>query len=119
MSNNNAKFSIAASNSLGTSTHETGTNLSLNSNSLRFYTASGTRRRKHSATSEMRAGLCAALMASCADIRKVTIRDTGICFHSRIRMRSGRIIFRKAYSLQNLAGLLAEGIALMEKGGES
>lgn len=120
MFDNSNHFQAAATTGLGTSAHETGTGFSipsLNSNRLRFYSPLGTRRRKPSATSEMRAGLCAALASAHAGIRKITIRDTGICFHSHVKLRSGRVIFRKAYSLQNLAGMLAEGINLMEKGG--
>lgn len=120
LNNDSNHFQAAATTGLGTSAHETGTGFSipsLNSNRLRFYAPSGTRRRKPSATSEMRAGLCAALAADHAGIRRVKIKDCGILFSARVWFRSGRVIHHKAYSLPRLAVLLIEGINLMEKGG--
>lgn len=123
MLNNQLNTSSAAQLSgTGTSAHETGiigSSLSLNSNALRSYTPAGTRRRKASSTSGMRAALCETLIALHPGIRRIKIKDFGILFSARIWMRSGRIIHRTAYSLQNLAGLLAEGVCAMEKGGEA
>lgn len=122
MQNYNVASNAVMSNSNGTYAHETGiigSSLSLNSNALRSYIPAGTRRRKASSTSGMRAALCETLTALHPGIRRIKIKDFGILFSARIWMRSGRIIHRTAYSLQNLAGLLAEGVCAIEKGGEA
>lgn len=113
----NAKVSTAANNSLGTSAHETGiilSSLSFNSNALRYYTPTGTRHRKASGTTTMRSVLCSTMLAAYPDIRRIKIKDCGILFSARIWMRSGRVIHQKAYSLQNLSGLLREKLELMQ-----
>lgn len=98
--------------SLGTSAHETGICFSFNSNALRFYSPSGTRRRRASSSAPMREILCRALLAGYPDIRRIKIKDCGIIFSARIWMRSGRVIHHKAYSLRNLSGILRTKVEL-------
>ena len=93
----------------GTSANETGTQ-QFNSNALRFYNAEGKRRRKPSQSSAMRQQLIAFLTTAYPNIRRIKVHDTGILFTARIWTYGGRVIHQKAYSLQNLYGLLDEGI---------
>lgn len=112
MLNNIQTLPTAATNSFGTSAHETGISFSthlLNSNVLRSYNPeTGKRRRKKSSTSVLRSELCTWMLATYIGIRKITIRDTGIYFHSHIYLHTGRVIYRKAYSLPNLISMMAE-----------
>lgn len=114
MLNNQLNTSSAAQLSgTGTSAHETGIGFftpSSGSNALRSYTPAGTRRRKKSSTTTLRVELCARFLSTYAGIRKITIRDTGIYFHSHIRMHSGRVVYRKAYTLHGLVALLVKGM---------
>lgn len=94
----------------GASAYETGTQ-SFSSNALRSYNSQGKRRHKPSVTSSMRAALVASLMKAYTGIRRIKIKDTGIDFRARVWMQSGRVVHRSAYNLQNLYGLLNEGIS--------
>lgn len=93
----------------GTPASENGTQL-FNSNALRSYNAEGKRRRKPSQSSAMRQQLIVSLTTAYPVIRRIKVHDTGILFTARIWTYGGRIIHQKAYSLQNLYGLLNEGI---------
>lgn len=93
----------------GTSAYETGTQ-SFSTNALRFYNAEGKRRRKASATSALRSEMAVALMNDCPSVRCVKIHDSGIEFQARVRLQGGGIVYRTAYNLQNLYGLLLDGI---------
>lgn len=110
----NAKVSTAATNSFGTSAHETGINLQLlsfNSNSLRYYShVTGTRKRKPATTSAMRQALVEAILKAYPGIRRVKIKDCGRLFSARAWFYGGRVAHVKAYSLQNLHNLLYEQI---------
>ncbi len=100
-----------------TSAHETGIRffiLSLDSNTLRYYTPFGKRRRKLSDSATMRQALCNAMLSEYPGIRRIKIKDCGIRFYSRVWMHSGRVIHHKAYSLRNLAGILCEKVENQE-----
>jgi hypothetical protein len=100
-----------------TSAHETGIRffiLSLDSNTLRYYTPFGKRRRKSSDSATMRQSLCNAMLSEYPGIRRIKIKDCGIRFYARVWMHSGRVIHHKAYSLRNLAGILCEKVENQE-----
>ena len=93
----------------GTSAYETGTQ-SFSTNAFRFYNAEGKRRRKASATSALRSEMAVTLMNDCPSVRCVKIHDSGISFSARVKLHGGGTVHRTAYNLQNLYGLLLEGI---------
>lgn len=95
--------------SRGTSAYETGTQ-SFSTNALRFYNAEGKRRRKASATSALRSEMAVTLMNDYPSVRCVKIHDSGISFSARVKLYGGGTVHRTAYNLQNLYGLLLEGI---------
>lgn len=95
--------------SRGTSAYETGTQ-SFSSNALRFYNQDGKRRRKPSDTSAMRADMVTTLMNAYPSIRRIKIHDSGIDFSARVKLQGGGTVHRTAYNLQNLYGLLLDGI---------
>ena len=95
--------------SCGTSAYETGTQ-SFSTNALRFYNAEGKRHRKASATSVLRSEMAVTLMNDCPSVRCVKIHDSGISFSARVKLHGGGTVHRTAYNLQNLYGLLLEGI---------
>ena len=100
-----------------TSAHETGIRffiLSLDSDTLRYYTPFGKRRRKSSDSATMRQSLCNAMLSEYPGIRRIKIKDCGIRFYARVWMHSGRVIHHKAYSLRNLAGILCEKVENQE-----
>ena len=109
MININSNSNVALLNNNGTSAYETGTQ-SFSSNALRSYNPDGKRRRKPSATSAMRADMVVMLMNAFPHIRRVKIHDSGIDFQARVRLQGGGIVYRTAYNLQNLYGLLLDGI---------
>ena len=109
MMNLNTTSNAALSSSRGTSAYETGTQ-SFSTNALRFYNAEGKRRRKASATSVLRSEMAVTLMNDCPSVRCVKIHDSGISFSARVKLHGGGTIHRTAYNLQNLYGLLLEGI---------
>ena len=102
----------AMRSSHGTPASENGTQL-FNSNVLRSYNAEGKRRRKPSSSSAMRQQFIISLTGMYPDIRKIKVHDTGIFFSARVWMYGGRIVHKQAYSLQNLYGLLDEGIRML------
>ena len=109
MMNNLTSSNAAMLGGSGTSAYETGTQF-FSSNALRSYNPDGKRRRKPSATSAMRADMVVMLMNAFPHIRRVKIHDSGIEFQARVRLQGGGIVYRTAYNLQNLYGLLLDGI---------
>ena len=109
MMNLNTTSNAALSSSRGTSAYETGTQ-SFSTNALRFYNAEGKRHRKASATSVLRSEMAVTLMNDCPSVRCVKIHDSGISFSARVKLYGGGTVHRTAYNLQNLYGLLLEGI---------
>ena len=109
MMNLNTTSNVALLSNNGTSAYETGTQ-SFSTNALRFYNAEGKRRRKTSATSALRSEMAVTLMSDYPSIRCVKIHDSGISFSARVKLHGGGTVHRTAYNLQNLYGLLLEGI---------
>ncbi len=94
----------------GTSIHETDIR-SFNSNALRVYNpVTGVRHRKASTTSEIRQKICSYFLDAFPDVRRIKIVDTGQKFSARVWFKSGRTFCEKAYSVNNLYGLLDERI---------
>ena len=100
---------VALLSNNGTSAYETGTQ-AFSSNALRFYNEDGKRRRKPSTTSAMRMEMAAMLMNGCPAVRSVKIHDSGIGFSARVKLHGGGTVHRTAYNLQNLYGLLLDGL---------
>ena len=109
MVNLNTTSNVALLSNNGTSAYETGTQ-SFSTNALRFYNAEGKRRRKASATSALRSEMAVTLMSEHSSVRCVKIHDSGISFSARVKLHGGGTIHRTACNLQNLYGLLLEGI---------
>ena len=109
MMNLNTTSNVALLSNNGTSAYETGTQ-SFSTNALRFYNAEGKRRRKASATSTLRSEMAVTLMNDYPSVRCVKIHDSGISFSARVKLHGGGTVHRTAYNLQNLYGLLLEGI---------
>ena len=109
MMNNLTSSNAAMLSGSGTSAYETGTQ-SFSTNALRFYNAEGKRRRKASATSALRSEMAVTLMSEHSSVRCVKIHDSGISFSARVKLHGGGTVHRTAYNLQNLYGLLLEGI---------
>ena len=109
MMNLNDTSNVALLSNNGTSAYETGTQ-SFSTNALRFYNAEGKRRRKASATSALRSEIAVTLMSEHSSVRCVKIHESGISFSARVKLHGGGTVHRTAYNLQNLYGLLLEGI---------
>ena len=114
MMNLNTTSNVALLSNNGTSAYETGTQ-SFSTNALRFYNAEGKRRRKASATSALRSEMAVTLMNDYPSVRCVKIHDSGISFSARVKLYGGGTVHRTAYNLQNLYGLLLEGICERHK----
>ena len=106
----NHQYSPAAtSGCAGTSAHETGT--VMNTNSMRFYTPQGTRRRRASSTTALRSWLCGYLLQTYSTLRRVRIKDTGTFFIATLYLPGGIRVRRSSYNLENLRRLLLEELA--------